>query len=354
MNTATAPASGAAWDLFPGTIVKGDSAYGADDGATLLPDGTPLLSFGGTGAGTFVHRGLDPGTPNFELQQELGGLCCGYSPDVAVDLKSGAPFVVWYSNATNKGGVWAQSLDPSTGQPTGPPANMPGSTTLFNGNQETSQQLMRTPIAARVGGGVYAAYGGGYPTTKKVLLWRIADSKSAVLGTSAHDHVVSLAAAPDGRLWVFWIERSSPPLVFARRSNKTATDFGRAVKLAAPPGQQAAYKIAGDAQTGTLDLVGLFGDVNSQAQWHTQVFPGLALEAAPAKISGGKSTSVKFTVSDPDPVKGAKVSAGGKSATTDAKGHATIDLGPTTKKSIAASATKGGYAAASAKVKVKH
>src|SRR4051812_32820850 len=55
MNTATAPPSGAVWAVQPGTIVKGDSAYAADDGAAVAADGTPFVSFGGTGAGTFVH-----------------------------------------------------------------------------------------------------------------------------------------------------------------------------------------------------------------------------------------------------------------------------------------------------------
>jgi hypothetical protein len=353
MNTATAPASGASWDLFPGTTVKGDSAYAADAGAAVLGDGTPLLSWGGTGTGVFTHRGLDPATPNFPLQSQLGG-CCGYSPDIAIDTKSGEAFAVWYSNATDKLGVFAQSLDPSTGAPTGGPVQMPGSTTPYDGHPESSQQLQRTPIVARVGGGVYVAYPGGYPTTRQVRLWRIADAKSAVLATSNHDHVASLAAAPDGRLWVFWVERSSSPQIFARRSNKSATKFGPAVKLSPPKGWQSAFKIDGNAQASRLDVVVLFGNsAGKQAQWHTQILAGLGLSASPSKIKRGKKTAVKFTVTDPDPVKGAKVTAGGKSATTDKNGHATIDLAPTKAKSIKATATKAGYASGSAKVGVR-
>jgi hypothetical protein len=352
-NTATAPASGATWDLFPGTTVTGDAAYGSDAGAALLSDNTPILSFGGTGTGVFVHRGLDPATPNFPLQSQLGG-CCGYSPDIGVDTKTGAPFAVWISNATGKSGVFAQSLDPASGAPTGTPVQMPGSTTLFNGHQETSQQLQRVPVAARVGGGVYVAYPGGYPTTKQVRLWRIPGSKSAVVATSSLDHVASLAADPAGRIWVFWIERSSSPQVFARRSNKSATKFGPAVKLSPPKGQQSGFKIDGNAQAGALDIVALFGDSSGkQAQWHTRVLPGLELAASPSKINGGKTTAVKFTVSDPDPVKGATVTAAGKSATTDSKGHATIKLGPTKAKSITAAANKLGYDGGTKKLKVK-
>src|SRR5437764_11957665 len=54
-NTATAPASGNPWSGPIGPIIKGDGAYGSDAGVALEADGTPLISFGSTGNGTFVH-----------------------------------------------------------------------------------------------------------------------------------------------------------------------------------------------------------------------------------------------------------------------------------------------------------
>ena len=60
-----------------------------------------------------------------------------------------------------------------------------------------------------------------------------------------------------------------------------------------------------------------------------------------------------FTVSDPDPVKGATVKASGKSATTDATGRAAITLGPTTRSSIAVTVTKSGYKAGATRIRVK-
>src|SRR4051812_10657442 len=80
-NTATAGPDGASWSLTPGNVAKSDSAYASDQGAALLSDGTPIEAWGGTGAGVFVHRGLDQNTPNFPLQGQLGG-CCGYQPDI--------------------------------------------------------------------------------------------------------------------------------------------------------------------------------------------------------------------------------------------------------------------------------
>jgi hypothetical protein len=353
MNTATAPAAGGPWNLFSGTTVTADAAYGGDDGAAVLADGTPIVAFGGTGTGAFVHRGLDPTQPNVPLQAQFDG-CCGYSPDIAVDSATGVPIVAWYSNATGHLGVFAQSLEPGSGQTTAPPTQMPGSTTVSNGRPSSSQQLSRTPIAARVGGGVYVAYSGGYPTANKALLWRVGAPSSVTLDQGKADHLVGLAAGPEGRLWVFWIQRGSTPTVFARRSNKAATAFGPPVGAGAPAGQQSGFKISGNAQSSALDLIGLFGDTSSQAQWHTQVLPGLAIKASPSALKSRKSTKVAFTVSDPDPVKGATVHAAGRSATTDAKGHASITLGPTSKSSIAVTVTKARYTEGRTSVHVKH
>ena len=351
LNTATAGPDGASWTLTPGNVAKSDSAYASDQGAALLPDGTPIEVWGGTGSGVFVHRGLDPNTPNFPLQGQLGS-CCGYQPDVAVDTKNGSTFVAWYSNANDKFGLFAQSLDPGTGAPSGAPALMPGSVTTFNGGPASAPQLGRTPIVARAGGGVYVAYATGYPTLNQVRLWRIADSKSAVIGQSKSGHLASIAADPEGRLWVFWVE-SSTTQIFARRSNKLATKFGPPVKIKAPKGQQTAFKLDGNAQSGPLDIVVLFQGPAGHAQWHTQILPGLDL-AAPSKIKAkNKASAVTFTVTDPEPVKGAKVNAGGKSATTNAAGKATITLGPTKAKKITASVTKAGYTKGTKKIKVK-
>lgn len=343
MNTATAPASGAPWALAPGTTVTGDAAYGSDTGAAVLADGTPIVAFASTGFGAFVHRGLDPSQPNVPLQAQFGA-CCGYGADIAVERTTGVPVVAWYSNAPGRLGVFAQALDATSGQIAGPPTQMPGSTTVFNGAPQSSQQLSRTPIAARAGGGVYVAYSGGYPTASKALLWRVGASSAVTLDNRNAEHVVGVAPDPDGRLWVYWTLRGAKPTVFARRSNRAATAFGPTVAAGAPRGQQSGYKISGDAQSSKLDVVGLFGDAQSQAQWHTQVLPGLAIKASRSAVRRGTTTKVTFTVSDPDPVKGATVRAGGRSATTDANGRATLTLSPTSTSSIRVTATKTSYA----------
>src|SRR5919197_1061144 len=80
---------------------------------------------------------------------------------------------------------------------------MPGSTTIFNGRPNSSQQLTRTPIAARVGGGVFVAYSGGYPTTDRALVWRVGTPNAVVLDRAKVNHIVGLlgrAGQPPARL----------------------------------------------------------------------------------------------------------------------------------------------------------
>src|SRR3954470_4428608 len=216
LSTSTAPASGSPWALQTGNVADGGAAYTSPASAAALPDGTPLVSWA-SATGVFVHRGTAPGSGDPDSQARLGG-CCGNAPGLAVDGASGAPFVAWFSNATGHEGVYVQGVDPATGGPVGSATLMPG--TVTNGN--SSQQLARTPIASRPGKpGVYVAYPGGYPTADRVLLWKVGSGASTTLDKGGADHRdVTLAAAPDGRLWVLWGQTVDSKLrVFARRSN---------------------------------------------------------------------------------------------------------------------------------------
>jgi hypothetical protein len=354
-NTATAPASGAPWALFPGPVIKGDAAYASDAGAALLPDGTPLISFGGTGTGTFVHRGLDPNTPNHPYKTP-SGLCCTYQPDVAVD-KSGSATVGFFSNATGDEGLWVQDVNPGDGSPVGGPVHVPGSSTEFNGAQQATQQLWRTQIVARPGGGIWVGGSSGYPTADKPYVWKVGTTKPiAIATTKGADAITAITADAEGHLWAVWAERiSGGPKLFARRSSATnPAKFGPFVELGGPAKLDSIYSLSANAQSGRLDVVGLFGNVAGIGHWHSQALAGLAIGASPSKVNGNKGSSVKFTITDPDAVKGVKVSGGGDSATTDASGHATLSLGPTKKKSITIKASKAGYKTATRKLKVKH
>jgi len=299
--------------------------------AATLPDGTPLVSWG-SATGVFVHRGLAPGAGDPDRQAPLGG-CCGYDTGLAVDGASGAAFVAWYSNATGHAGVYVQGVD------TGGPQLMPGQ--VKNGN--STQQLARTPISGRPGRpGVYVAYPGGYPTADRVLLWKVGSSRSATLDKGGADHRgVTLAAAPDGRLWVLWGQRIGDRLrVFARRSNPGVSQFGAKVAVAPPPGGDQIWKLDASAQSGLVDVLGSFTTPGSLATWHTQIQPGLTVEVARSK------RTVKVRVLDAGAhVGGAKVAIPGDTGTSGSDGRVTLTLEKRAK--LKGTVTKKGYATAS-------
>jgi hypothetical protein len=351
MNTATAGSAGDVWALQPGSI-SNDEQGAADAGATTAADGTPLVSWSAT-LGVFVHRGAAAG-PNSNLQTALGG-CCAYSPDLARD-RSGRIVAAWFSSASGKEGVFAQDIDATSGAPVGGAVRMPGSATQFGGAMKSIQIISRTPITSRPGhDGFYVAYPAGYPAQNRVLLWRVgaASSKTIVRArTVAHDQV-GLAAAPDGRLWVFWSEKQgSRYRIVVTRSDKDVTAFGERVVLKPPAGSVDDFHLLGDAQQGRLDLLGSFGTVSGNSTWHRQVLPGLTLKAKTKRLRSG-GLRVTVTVRDAGhAVKGATVKAGGKRARTNRRGKAKLKLGSAPRR-LSLSAIKRGFTTDKAKVKVK-
>jgi hypothetical protein len=351
MNTATADASGAAWALAPASITDGTGGA-ADAGAAAAADGTPFVSWGAT-VGVFVHRGGDPG-PAFDFQGPAHGGCCGYTPDLALDGATGQLTVAWYSNATGRLGVWAQSVDGATGAPVGAPMRMPGSVTPFSGAEQSSQMISRTPIAGRPGRpGVFVAYPGGYPGQDRVLLWRVGDSRSRTLTRARnvqHD-IVGIAAAPNGRLWAFWSEKGAGGYrIVATRSDPGVGAFGERVEMRPPRGSVDDFHLQGNAQNGRLDLFGHFGTVSGNSTWHRQVLPGLALEASARRVRG--DVVVRALVTDAgDPVRGATVRAGGETAQTNRRGRALLELGSAGRR-LAVTAADAGFTAARERVRV--
>jgi hypothetical protein len=333
LSTSTAPAAGSPWTLQSGNVAEGGAAYASPVSAAALGDGTPLVSWGSS-TGVFVHRGLSPGSGDPDYQAPLGG-CCGYDTGLAVDGASGAPIVAWYSNATGHEGVYAQGVDPATAAPVGSAQLMPGSVTGGN----SSQQLARTPIAARPGKpGVYVAYPGGYPTQDRVLLWKVGAGASTTLAKGGGDHrAVTLAAAPDGRIWVLWSQRvNDAPRVLARRSNAAVSKFGATVSIAPPPGGDSIWKLDASAQAGVLDVLGSFSTPGSLATWHSQIRPGLTIE----RSKSGQTVKVRVLDAG-DPVAGAHVTISGDSGTTATNGRVTLTLKKGAKLKV--TATKTGY-----------
>ena len=345
-NTALSADGGASWVLQPGSVVpEGAQSYASNTAATVRPDGTTLQAFAGT-LGTWVHAGLSPATPNHDYQAPLGQY--GYDPNLATDA-AGRSIMAWYSSASGHLGVLAQDVA-ADGSPVGAAATMPNTSDMQVG------MLWRTPLAARAGGGFYVAYPTGYPTSNRIRLWRIGASNAALLGrvTGSRSPAVAVAAAGDGRLWVLWTKGFGDPDVLARRSNEGATKFGAVVNAGHPKDGTAAYKLDGNAVGGALDVLGNFniGTTASAVTSYRRILPGLTLKARPTRLHKGERTKVRFTVLDAgEAVRGVRVAAGGDSDTTDRDGRATLSI--KARRPVTASATRGGYTAATKRLAIR-
>lgn len=343
LNTVLSSDGGASWALQPGNVVPdGGQAYGSPVAATTLPNGGSLQTWAGT-LGTWVHSGLTPATPNHDFQAPLGTY--GYYPNLATDA-SARTVLAWYSSAAGHLGVLAQDVA-ADGSPIGSPATMPGTSDMKIG------MLGRTPLVARSGGGLYVAYPTGYPRMNRVRVWRVgsgAATQVARLGNG--NHPVALAVAPDGRLWVVWAEsRGGAARVLARRSNEKATRFGAVVDAGRPAGAPAAYQLDASPVGNALDVLANFniGTQPRSATYYRRIKPGLTLTATPSRLRRGVRQGVDFTVTDAgDPVRGARVAAGGASGATARDGSVTLRLAG---RAVTARATKAGYTSATRRLR---
>jgi hypothetical protein len=274
--SATSSDGGSTWSA-PTALFDRDQAYASDVNAATLADGTPFETWWHT-TGTTVHRGLDPATPDYDYQASIGAGCCGYYSNLAADQAGGLQ-LAWDSNATGFPGVWSRAVDPSSGAPAGSAQLMPGSVTEFGGTPSHSQMLSRTPIVSVPGaaGTYYVAYPGGYPSTTKLLLWRVGSAASETVADEP-DGVghVSLAADGQGRVWVFWSSRTTGgPHVLARRVRPQGS--GPAVDLGAPAGAQSIYALDGAVGPGgEPEVLALAGQADGTAGTYLGRGRGLA------------------------------------------------------------------------------
>jgi hypothetical protein len=285
----------------------------------VLPNGTPLEAWAGS-LGTWVHSGLTPVTANHDFQAPLGTY--GYDPGIASDA-AGRAVMAWYSNATGHLGVYAQDVA-GDGSPVGSAANMPGTANMNIG------MIGRTPIVARAGGGFYVAYATGYPSLNRIRLWRIGAGSTTLIASPSRfgNSTATLAADPNGRLWVAWTKNvSGKPFVFARRSNRAASVFGAVVDAGHPRNAGSMYRLDASSTAGALDLFANtgIGVSPTTATWKTRIEPGLTFSASPARLRLGLRTAIAFTVRDAGvAVRGALVRAGDRSGRTNSNGKVTL------------------------------
>jgi hypothetical protein len=349
-NLATSTDGGNTWSLTPAEVVApAASAYSSPVAVSnsFAGQANPLETWYAT-SGVWVHSGTSSGTPDSNFQDELGS-CCGYYSNVASD-GAGNNELAWYSNATAKGGIWAQGVA-ADGTPIGSPQQMPGTADLGVG------ELERTPLVARPQGGFYVAYPTGYPSFTAVRLWKVGSSGTMLI-TKLHSQggspTTSAAVDQAGRVWVFWsTDANDKPLLFATRSNPSVTRFGAVVSVGAPSGAATVFNVDGNASSGALDVFANVADGSGSQNsiWYRHVYPGLSVSVSPAAVKAHRSASVKVTVTDAGvPVKGASVKLGGHSAKTSASGHAVLHIKAAG--ALTAVASAAGYVNGSARLSV--
>ena len=332
INTALSADAGTSWALQPGQVnPSGGQSYASPIAATVRPDGSTLQAWAGT-LGTWVHAGLSPASPNHNY---MAGKQYGNDPNLVTDA-AGRTMLAWYSSDASQLGVQAQQVG-GGGEPVGAPLTMPGTGAMTIGMQG------RTPLVARTGGGVYI----GYPAPQaqnQVRVWRVGAGNAPIVARKRGGGPVTIVAAADGRLWAIWDDRGGVDAsIHARRSNRGATRWGAEVTAGRPRGTLQAYRLDGSAAGGAVDVLGVFniGTSSSAATFHRRLLPGLSLSASPGRLRRGRATEVRFTVRDAgQAVRGARVSAGGKSGTTDRRGRVELELPG---KTVKASAAKSGY-----------
>ena len=374
LNYASSAGPDGPWTVAPGTAsatdgVNDDQAYGSDVSAATLPDGTPLEAWAHT-LGVTVHRGIGSALPNQDFQAQLAG-CCGYNVMLAVDGVSGQPAIAWFSNATGHTGYYEQAVDPATGAPVGTPTLLPASQVGGNSIQPGN----RVAFTGRPGqAGLYAAYGAGYPSQTRVLVWKVGATAPIVISSGDRGiRNVAIAADPTGRLWVVWTSQSGGDLqLFASRSNADGTVFDQPIMVPIPSGANDSFALAASAQAQVLDILGTFGPGPSGAEVaisSTQLQPGADVQVASLTVTPTKQAVATVKVADAGkPLSGAtvtRITGKGSSAAakhkvkaprarTNRKGVAKLKLG-TFKRStkVRLKITKKGYTTRIVTLKIK-
>ena len=334
---AQSDASGTSWGLSATPALTHPSGYASyGTGATTLADGTLVTAYA-LNSTIYYQVGVNA-VQSFAVPE-----CCAYDTTLVND--GGTVWIGWYANgsASTGQGTFVRTVYPALG----PVIQVPGSVVSYGGSPSSLGTDQGVAMAARVGGGVYVAYLNGYPTAKAVALWRVGASGFKKVPDSQGADTASISPNGSGSLWISFDDGDDHAR--AVRTSENASSFGAVQDLKAPKKSSVVYGVNIAAGGGRADL--LLNDGTSF--WHQQVLAGLTLSASPAKWNGNSAKTVAFKVTDADvKVKGAKVTAAGKSCTTNKKGVCDISFSPRKGGSVGAKAKKGGYAPGQLTLKV--
>ena len=296
----TSTDDGATWST-PQDALNHDSdnsqSYAADVAAAFDGATKPVLALPHNDM--VVQQGIGPNAPTSVVTNSSDNAVL--DTDLATDSASGAVVAGWISGAGN-GGNWLQQIAPTAGAA----QSVPG---------PVEKQLI--PAARSVGGGVFAAYS---TDNKHVRLVRYGGGSVSV-GSASGVTPTRLAAAtgPGGRIWVMW--GTEGQAIAVTRSNKAVTKFEPIQKL--PLNADGLARLSGNGQEGPLDL---FADGIPHGKGIGATMYAYVKAILSATASVKKSTLTVKVTDAGDAVAGATVKAGGKTASTNSKGVATLTL----------------------------
>jgi hypothetical protein len=341
----TTSSNGTSWTLNSGSLSAADTARVGS--AAVVNAGGTIITGLARKDGVQYHVGAsnqNPAPGPDPTTVATGNF--SYDPGVGFDQKTHQVWALWYSNSGINGqdGVNAQVIYPTKGSR----VHAPGSSNPITKSAGVEQDLS---VAARVGGGLYTAYRS--PNSQSIVVWKVGASKPVLTmkaGPYGVDDIV-LAAAPKGRLWLYWEDRNDWR---AARSNKAATKFG-AVTIVNLPNKNDIENnlIAGDGSAGPLEAIAtITTPSNSNQIISRQILPRLSIVTAHSVAHGKK---LKVTVTDAgDPVQGATVHFAGLKAKTNSHGEATFHVSKSAGVgSTKVTATIKGYSPITTRVKIK-
>jgi hypothetical protein len=342
-------ADGVNWALGGGSLSNSSSAYGdygigaVDDGA-----GAPLVAFAASSTDhVTIHHGIDPSVPAAQ-PDTYGTTASGETQAVSLarDKSANVAWSLWYSSVSGaNNGIHAEQVWPTITSH----QKAPLSSVLYAGDPTSVNPGQNVAVASRVGGGVWAAYGSGYPSPHRLVLWQVGTSKRLVLTRSGSIQYVGISPAPGGRMWVWWVEGGA---VFATRTNPSVTAAG-VVRRVRAPGGASPTRTAGDGSLGPLDVVINAQPGGSSALWTTRIYAALRVTVAHSKVSAGHRLKVRVTDAGVA-VKGALVHVGNARKRTKANGKVSFVIPSSASKGKhTVTASAGGYVSGHAGYQVR-
>jgi hypothetical protein len=309
----------------PGSLSHVPGVYAASGFDALNNAGTPMwVGNPGSTNGLWWHSGISPTipAPDGSDQSYLLSDCCAYDAAVARDAVSGIVYGAFYSNSDvgSEEGIWVGQIAPtSTGW-----VRAPGSFVTIDGTIDSASPDQRLAMVASPNGGVFLSYQVKTTSGTSLRLWRVGSATPVVVPKSDQARDVSIAAAPDGSLWISWVT-SDLSKVRSVHTDAGVTRFGAVGSVEAPTSYGRVWKTALDA-SGPVSLVVTAENPQSAFNvFHRQLTEKLMVTTNKTSVPRGKKFKAIVEIAS-GPVAGATVTAFGDTYTTNAKGKAQITV----------------------------